>query len=514
MMIVIWLITPLQSAIFTTGTVTRTLNTTMGTTASLLPLSNQTSVLNANFLNTAYGVSWLGQKLPSFSTKGYFVMPFQPINRSEQSLPSESWSTTADSYSTSLNCKPAQITAAEDYTYTFDDQSGCSVSELGLADSLSDNSKFLVSYIQYWSNPHDDYQLANPNCTIENSHKFLAIWGSGGTKLGMYDNMTALFCTPSYQVQSISVTVNASNEAIISDDMVQAIGTPKTLSEDAFNITNFEYIIGTGAVANDNRQNYPNTAILEQYPRILNYSIAWPVTNMVGFALANMPGTVEDLSSPTVLHAAFETAHQILFTTALNVLITPTDLDTATLRSGIVRDKLGAIIYVRLFSIIVEAGLGLVAFLTFCLWFATLRRPNKMTNDPSSVEDVMAILGRDKQLLEEFNDDGRTTEETLRIRLSGRRFRIVNSLEFSHPIMRLKAMGADSEYMPESPSIVNSRKTANSFIPIRPKELTLFAGFCFMTIILSGLAAVSYLFATIQNKNGNIYVPRYSKDHF
>lgn len=132
MLIVFWVITPLQSAIFNTGTVTRTIKMNMMTTSQPLPLGLQATALNASFLNTAYGISWLNQSLPPFSTRQHTALPFQLYPAHQLSSHSETWTATTDAFSTSLSCSPANVTLTP-LGYSFSNGKGCTASEIVLA---------------------------------------------------------------------------------------------------------------------------------------------------------------------------------------------------------------------------------------------------------------------------------------------------------------------------------------------------------------------------------------------
>ena len=109
MLLVFWVITPLQSAIFNSGPVLRSAQTWMMITGKLIPVNLQSGALNANFLNEAYGLAWLNQSLPTFSTRQFAVLPFQPITTRPKPSPTETWTTTTDTFRTSLSCSPANI---------------------------------------------------------------------------------------------------------------------------------------------------------------------------------------------------------------------------------------------------------------------------------------------------------------------------------------------------------------------------------------------------------------------
>jgi hypothetical protein len=81
---------------------------------------------------------------------------------------------------------------------------------------------------------------------------------------------------------------------------------------------------------------------------------------LVGFAVGltqHYRLSISDLSTPDSLHQAFEKTHKLLFAVACNTLIqnsSSTELDD--LRPGFIQESLGAVIMVRMISIIVETA--------------------------------------------------------------------------------------------------------------------------------------------------------------
>jgi hypothetical protein len=86
-------------------------------TGSVLPIGSQTGALNANFMNTAYGVAWLDQKLPGYSTADYILLQYAPANSDPSSLSTETWTASTVAYGTKLDCKPANM--------SFNNGAGC-----------------------------------------------------------------------------------------------------------------------------------------------------------------------------------------------------------------------------------------------------------------------------------------------------------------------------------------------------------------------------------------------------
>lgn len=508
-MLVTWAIVPFQSAIFSTGTVTRTRETLMATTGSFMPLENQKVALHSQFLNTAYGVSWLDQRVPPFTTKEYALQPFSPATSNATYSGNDTWSSSTLAYYTNLTCTPAIVKPSRSNGYIFDDGNGCVTYEI--APQSASSSEFLVMYIPYFDDPNNDWALQNPNCTIEHSHKFLAVWGQsqyiGNTTYRKFGNISAQFCRPTYYVRPVTAIVNATSRAVINIDYKSAPDTDLPLPETDFNITNFEYIIGTGAsqyhVGRPLGDDLPDIQIVQQLPRLLKFNISWPFHNMVGYGLAASSGQIKDLADPSQMHKVFESAHKLLFSTAAAALITSKE-PTANERTGLVIDQPGSIIFVRSFSIVVEVFLAVVGILTCVLWLVYQQRQTNMTQDPASISDIMRLVCNTKEPLQGFNDSGTLTTQLLGERLRGHRYRL-NAYNKGGAIeMRLESIKPvareDLDKIAEFQSSIDCPEQSQA---IRPFELTFTTGCIAGAVIIVAIASLSYLYHRITKINGN-----------
>jgi hypothetical protein len=225
----------------------------MTTSSNLIPLDLQNAVLDISFLNAAYAICWLGQRLPPFTTDRYAAIPFQlmksfPNVGNETTLPDETWTTTTNIFSTSLSCSPAEVTVGP-LGYTFDNGRGCVVPDLVLSSTYGD-TQYMVNYIGYYDNADVDWALENPNCTAEFSNSFLALWAqsTSQTSTGIYSNLTSLFCETEYNTQEYTISVNASSLAIIDGNQTNSNGVGRTAIniDSMVNTTALEYILATG----------------------------------------------------------------------------------------------------------------------------------------------------------------------------------------------------------------------------------------------------------------------------
>ncbi|KFY04786.1 hypothetical protein V491_09262 [Pseudogymnoascus sp. VKM F-3775] len=508
MILVTWAIVPFQSAIFSTGTVTRTREALMATTGSFMPLENQKVALNSQFLHTAYGVSWLDQEVPPYTTKEYALQPFSPTSNSLMSSGNDTWSSSTLAYYTNLTCTPAIIKPGRSNSYIFDNGNGCVSYEI--RPQGAEAAKYLVMYIPFFDDPNNDWTLQNENCTIEHSHNFLAVWGQSqfieNTTYKEFGNISAQFCHPTYYVRPVTATVNATSRAVISIDYESSANTDLPLSDTDFNITNFEYIIGTGVsqyhFSRPVEEDLPDTAKVEQLPRLLKFNMSGPYESMVGYAMAASSGQAEDLSDHFQMHKAFESAHKLLFSTAVATLITSNE-PTFNERIGLVVDQPGSIIFVRSFSIIVEVFLAVVGILTCVLWLVYQQRQSNMTQDPASISDIMRLVCNTTEPLRGFDDSGTLNTKLLGERLRGHWYRL-NAYNKDGAIeMRLESIkrmtGQDIDKIAEFQSSIDCPEQAQA---IRPFELTFTTGGIVGAVLLAAIASLSYLYHQIIKFNG------------
>ena len=513
MLLVFWVITPLQSAIFATGLATRSIPTTFGTSTSWIPFESQVKALNANFLNTAYGISWLDQQLPRFSTASYATLAFQPTSHITKSPSTETWITDSIVYSTNLTCKPAIVTPERTLSYRFNNGDGCSVAGIVLpdahhidqiadADSSTLSSDYMVNYIGYYSNAHTSYSLQNPNCTAEHSNNFLAVFAKAAdrTTVGVYSNLTALFCTPSYHAEEMTVTVNASSHSVVDARAVNSTTlVPPTPFEQIFNVTNFEYILGTGISPDETRTNFDEVSIVQQYPRVQSYNLTFPVSNMVGFAVGLNSAPIQDLADPEVLRQAFQRAHQLLFTSAMNTLTGPSSLGSLRdIREGLREERMGAILLVREISLAVEVAFAVIIIFTISLWVFSFYRTNLLDSDPASMASIMSVIPSSGEISDGMLDNGTLTAAGLERNLSHKRYRLYRDEQQGLFIQSL----SPPEELDARTNSLESQPDEKDFAPVRPLELRLPFGTTLMLIIVIAIIGVVFLQVWTAKNNG------------
>lgn len=153
-----WAITPLQSGIFTTGTVTTSDHVSLRISSGFLPLADQDDKLSTNFLDIGYGISWLGQALPPFTLRGFTLLSFEAVDETDMS---SNTTLTAKTmlYGTNLNCyPPAKILSESPLSLSFDNGKGCNGADL-VQYSATPGKDFAAYYIGYWDNGNVDASL-------------------------------------------------------------------------------------------------------------------------------------------------------------------------------------------------------------------------------------------------------------------------------------------------------------------------------------------------------------------
>lgn len=422
------------------------------------------------------------------------VLPFASREVQHSSLTNETLTATTNFYSTALTCEPAAIGNTSVGFLTFDNRRGCHTDPI---EFLEHYSNFEALYIGYADDPNIDWSLSYLGCPVNTSHEYLAIWAGGPTG-GDTSNVTALFCKPSYFVQTVNATVTLPKMSVSS---ITPLGSPLPLTEEVFNISNFEYIIGTGALPVSPRADIAQTAILEQWPRINYMRLGWPITNMVGFAIGTNKLPSANYMDADILASSFESAHKILFALAFNSLLTA-NVSNSDRRTGVVKGTMEAVVIVRTLAILVEAFLGLVAALAVALLYFSWLRRSQLWYDPASIQQTMSVVTQNSSLLESFSRSDATSDAALAAELGQRRYRL-----------RGGRCSPVSQNLPSVEKVVKAIKVSGDIAlsdekttrAVRPVELSLPVGAAMLTMLFLVTTLLVVLQVMITRLNGASY---------
>lgn len=483
MMLVFWAVTPLQSAIFGTQEVPISQQCAAYDIAQLSTPGEQLDALDTSILTTAYGITWLKQPFPAFTTDMHAFIPFRPRKQGVAVMPNETWTAPATALSTDLKCWPAIVDKTDlNNTFNFDNGQGCVATLTPSSHGRFGNETGVIHtvlYIGYHENAQLDWYLENPNCSSTASHQFLAIWVAQDTK-----DMTALFCEPSYWKQSVLVTISADDKSPYESSVVP-LGDAELLSESEFNSTAFEYLIGTGVPPRQIRRDYPrDLKVIEQFPTLSEFNLAWPITNMVGFAVGSMNHSITDLQDPTVLRDLFSAAHRKLFSAAIPSLVYAADLPSSE-RPSTVQYILYGVVVSRPLALTVEILLLVISTLVAAVLYLSYRTDSALTNDPGCIGATLTVLGNSDSLLRDFAPRDRHDDATLRKSLEGNRYRLVQTAAVDGDHLHIECL--------ENHNVSELDRNAVPGMPMRPHALQSLSGLTFVVTLLAGMIVLLYL---------------------
>ncbi|KAI8251672.1 hypothetical protein K4K53_011925 [Colletotrichum sp. SAR 10_77] len=384
MVIIFWLLTPLQSAILGTGPVRVQRAAQVFSYVAPRAAPDQAFILDQSILNEGYAQTWLDQPLPPYTTDDYTLLPFKAEKASRNGPPSKE-------------------------TYDFLNGRGCNASEIDVYGNHDNSQPYKMLYLGYYSSPWSDYWLGM-TCSKESAGgQFLATWGHSLNYPDYKINLTSLFCETNYYKQAVNATVS-SVDYIPLEDSVVPLGPRERIEETEFNITAFERLISSGLSVSDVTpalqekvvRDYPFEHLLEQHQQVADLGVMWPMTPMTGFAIGSHKNvtSLEFFRDEAVLGEAFNSTHKMLFNLALRRVLD--NVTVAGLSEGNVDFILHGIIVSRLFSAIVESFLGLVGFFTILLWWHGHRATSRLTMDPASLGSLISLCKNSPMLLERF----------------------------------------------------------------------------------------------------------------
>lgn len=391
-----------------------------------------------------------------------------------------------------MNCWPAifkeNIKAVQGGQYLFDNGQGCSQN---ISISGGKEGGYNLQYIGYKGDAHLDWHLASTECGPEFSHQFLAVVGRGsGTGANAtFGNMTAMFCEPTYTTQPVSITVDAATKRPLDKSLVE-LAPASPLNDTLFNISAFEFLLHAGFSSLPFESDYPDDVILDQYAKLHDSNISWPVTNMVGFAVGLHDGLVIDFLNGTVIQESYQAAHKLAFSCAISRLVSRTE--NLGRQNVVIEYAAFGIVVSRPFSVAVEALLLVVACLAVFLLCAIIRSTSNLTSDPDSIASLFEFIQKEDGLLSQLSTKDNLTEASLNANIGSDRYRLEPPNDLTRPTMRLLSSGdwfGLSQNSNRIPTLVSRTETQS----IRPKELRPAIGVSVVLVLACAIGILAYL---------------------
>ncbi|KAI1265987.1 hypothetical protein F5Y18DRAFT_384188 [Xylariaceae sp. FL1019] len=501
-MLISWLITPLQSSIFSVGVITLSQPVPVSTPNPLVDITDQPSLIDANVLNTAFAITWLDQPYPSSTTASYALLPFEsyevPPFATNVHLTSWTWQLKTD-----LSCWSAAVEplAPNHDLFSFDNGRGCKTAAYFFQDGgkpppgLPQPKPYNMFYIPYYDDPWNEFALIGPDCSKNSTHQFLAISAMVNETLmsdpkatTWYDNVTALFCETQYSKQNVTVTLS-SGSLRPDETSILPNGISESLDDSEFNITAFEYLIGTGRPSIEDLGDFPDDQTLDQYRQLADRQIVYPVTNMVGFAVGLSNLSAPEFLDEVKLAAAYKRAHQSLFSSAVARLLSNSTGSEPASNRGTLHFTAYGVIVSRLISAIVEILLLFVATMAGLLLFCCARCKSLLPRDPSSIAEIIGTLYCSEETMQDFADLDCATDAVLKTRLGRQSYLLKQEKRKERVVLALQRNEEDLEGL----TPIRSSQLTTNYKPFKPWALRPLSGMAFVGVLVAGLITLVYL---------------------
>lgn len=500
-MLLFWAITPLQSSIMGLKPITFATNITVSSPLHLPPPQEQAMMMDTTVLHASYGMAWLEQAPLPFTTADYALVPFSRADTSVATLPSENLTAITTMLTTELDCWEASISKLPPVrSYLFDNGRGCTMN-VGLFQSHPyENESSLIVYMGYYESPILDYYLHNPNCSQEFSNQFLVLSAHLSTNPtnGLYEtNMTGLFCETLYYKQPVSVTVSAESGRPLNDTLV-FVGAKEELTQDEFNSTALDYLMGVGMPPPTPTRDYPAANTFDPWASLAQKDVAQPVTPMVNLALGLSDYPASEYQNATVLIEAFTTAHKMVFSAAISRLFSGSE--KTKLETGTSHYVLYGEVVSRTISAMLEGLLLLLAILMGGVLYTSMKATSKLVADPATIGFAFRSVRTSRAVLDRLVMEDCSDTATLRRSLAGEQF-----------FLEKRGSGnfLEIESKEDENPKANSRKKEIKYTPTRPKELHPLTGCLLVIILFAGAGVLIYFKITEKNLQG---LPRPSEN--
>ena len=437
---------PTQAGIFSTQTITRNVTLPFDRSTAFLPAKDQASNLTLRFAQSTYAIAALNETLTQYMARNYTLTPIRPKPLSfDTSKPYGNWSSPTTLYSVDLYCEPAIVgTRPGRAGVTVNSTNGCSFSQ-GLDGNITmgankawpespvlNNKEFTAMYVGYW-NPlgFADYSLDAYCPSTSNTTFYAAIGRNKARDIDAVQNVTAIYCWPTYYQQAVMATVDA---VTLEPSMVEITGEKEPLASHLFNTSRLEQLMSAKSLGDEVRGDLlPSKSVPDYFDSIgrTNLSLssgpngAGMVQPMVGLALAvsNLP--LEDYLDWKVLAKSYADGYRLIFARAMRDVLDQ-GFQSSEDVTGWVTDTTEAVVLEPVFVYIVEGFLGAVSIATIALLYLSVTRTKNIRSNPSTIAAIMAIVADNEPLLADVGGLDCCTMEGIKEHLGHKRYKLVD----------------------------------------------------------------------------------------
>jgi hypothetical protein len=494
--LIFWGLTPLQSSIFATKMINKTLQVPAFLSSSYLSLHDQTTTLTGLYAQSVYNIAWLNESLPPFMDREGMLAPFALTDNNDTVQLAETWTTNTRFYSVDINC--------EEPGYDGDDMTsswGCKYdnSYMNLDPTLLKKGQYSAMYVGYWYEESMDSYLQGL-CPKEANQTFLVRWLSSEAEIPVDKSQpqninTTLWCRPFYYQQEVKATVAVPGMNVL--DLVP-IGLKEPLPSDLINITDFEWSMSQGYEKNNNRGSFPTSSwpnpkdrVQANFPELVwNYYLP----NLASFALGAYQRPVQDYLDINNLKDSYQAAYRLLLARKLaDILSTGVDHTDTVLATRHYQTQ--TVIMVPTFVYIVGGLLVTTTIIALLVFIIPSWKRTNLVSEPGSLASLMNLVGRDHHLVDVMSGEDRVTSQQLEKRFQDTTFVLHKGSYLEEPTL--------CYFDPKMQSRIKEDPAVNPTAPILPPELSWPAGLGFLMLQGLVLATLVYTYVRVQLHDGN-----------
>lgn len=435
---------PSQAGIFSVESISRDFERPFLLSTSFISAENQATKLTLRYAQSTYGIVSLNETLPPYMARNYTLTPFKPIDTSHLDGSQGTWAAPTTMYSVDLYCEatPAlRDPRPKVKTVLYKSNGGCNVT-LGLTGNVTKgfNSNKLYSpllvakdymamYIGYYNEGNADFSLKG-NCPTEQNHTFYAAFSANKlSDESPPNNVTAIFCEPTYYQQRVNATVDMITKRPLT---VIPLGDKQPIAIGMFNSTYLESQMNGGSGYEVRGDTLPLKSLPDYLERIAETNVSLTtgptgsgtVQPMVGLALEVSKQPLEKYLDWKVLSKSYADAYRVLFARAM-VDILDTDFQSSENITGLQQITTEAVVLEPVFTYIVEGLLGVISAATIVLLYLSITRQRNLRWDPNTIAGIMSLVADDEALLASFEDLDCCTMAEVQERISHRRYQLV-----------------------------------------------------------------------------------------
>lgn len=495
MLLVFWALTPLQAAIFANDMITQSFPAHMLISTSFLPSSEQNvTTVGGVYTRLLYEIAWLNATLPSFMTRNFTLAPFSPELPTATTEKSELWIAATTMFSVNITCEEAEETQGlssqrSNVTY-FRSSNGCVYTESPQSRVFTTDYTYDPLYANQYSS-QDDAMQQYRDCPADASNTFMIGWIENTGSKSNLTGATCLFCNTTYYQQEVSATVAPPYQSVVN---VLPLTSPSSISEDIFNITEFEMGLARHALS---PQRKPSELKWEDHSDRLGYlnlttSGVPPITP---FAIAAHQRPAKDYLDPILLQDSYQAAYRLLFAQRMvNILNIKQNVTRTAL--GERRSSIQALIVVPVFVYTVQSILAVMSLFSAAILCFCITRSLNLISNPASLTSIMSLVADNSCLLNEFKRLDQASSKELKSALKGKTYSLAiqESCDNRHQL-QVEGLSNIVSRQVDSPPAMNPG--------IRPTAFRMWIGFSFLTFQIFCFIALAVIrVKTVKSQGG------------